>query len=390
MSSYHTSFSYLNNNSLNDFGLIVTHFDVDQGETDSYLTQEQIYTDSYNGNKRILYGTRLSEVAIVKITVIKQDGQAFSVTECRNIYKWLTGNPQARWLDLYAGESLQYSFLVTNQDVKPEKLDARTIGFNIYFESVSPYAYSPINTVSVPVSQSMSVNSNGVLSSTSKDVVLSVDSNGVLYNAASDDGVLITTDDGVIDPDGATRIEIHNYTDDLYNYVYLDTVITNFVGDSISIKNITTGEETTINNLSHNEVVTLTSDQFILSNKPNKTFGNTFNFVWPRMAPGFNEFVVESSGTAHIDLTYRYPIKIGDCAIDVVAYGGGTCCGDYTGDVNYDKVPWENITGTPTTIEGYGITNAYNTVEIDSKIESLDININEQDLNDMLEETLNE
>ena len=49
MSSYHSSFTYLNKNSQEDFKWVITHFDPDNGETDSFLSQDQIYTESYNG-----------------------------------------------------------------------------------------------------------------------------------------------------------------------------------------------------------------------------------------------------------------------------------------------------------------------------------------------------
>ena len=42
VSSYHSSFSYLDKNSKNDFGWIIAAFDPDNGEMDSYLSQEQI------------------------------------------------------------------------------------------------------------------------------------------------------------------------------------------------------------------------------------------------------------------------------------------------------------------------------------------------------------
>ena len=66
MSSYHSSFSYLNKNSREDMHWLIVHFDADQGETDSYLSQEQIYTDSYNGTRRMLYGTKWNAVANIE------------------------------------------------------------------------------------------------------------------------------------------------------------------------------------------------------------------------------------------------------------------------------------------------------------------------------------
>ena len=146
MSSYHSSFSYLEKNSAKDFGWIISHFDPDNGETDSNLSQDQVYSDSYNGAKRNLYGTRWNSVATVKITVIKQDRGTFTLGECREAYKWLTGNPEASWMDLYIGDEVKYRLLCTIQDVKPHKMDARTVGLNIYCESLSPWAYSPLQT----------------------------------------------------------------------------------------------------------------------------------------------------------------------------------------------------------------------------------------------------
>ena len=152
MSSYHSSFKYLDKKSDEDLGWIISHFDPDNGEMDSSLSQEQVYSDSYNGTKRILYGTKYNSVANVKITVIKQDGSDFTLQECRNAYKWLTGKPEASWMDLYVGDEVKYRLLCTIQDVKPQKMDARTVGLNIYCESVSPWAYSAQIVVSQNIS----------------------------------------------------------------------------------------------------------------------------------------------------------------------------------------------------------------------------------------------
>lgn len=340
MSSYHSKFTYLNKNSKDDLGWIIVHFDPDSGETDSYLSQEQVYTDLYNGSRRILYGTKWNEVVLIKITVIKQDGGSFSLSECRNAYRWLTGNPNASWLDLYAGDTdeIKYSFLCTVQGVKPQKLDSRTVGLNIYFESVSPWAYSPIQTVTCSIEEKLTIDEDGVLSADNQYVVFSVDENGVLHNSnteqpnITDDGTVYfnytyiteyTSDSTVTGSDDSSVITIDNQSDDLYTYVYLDTVFINTISDYLSIKNITLDEETIITGLAINEKVTLSSGQFIISDKPNKIFGDTFNFVWPRLGPGINEFAISTSSEGTIQFKYRYPIKIGDCAIDVDVSGGG-------------------------------------------------------------------
>lgn len=317
MSSYHSSFKYLNKKSDEDFGWIISHFDPDNGETDSYLSQDQIYTDSYNGAKRTLYGTKWNSVANVKITVIKHDGSDFTLGECREAYKWLTGNPEASWMDLYIGDEVKYRLLCTIQDVKPQKMDARTVGLNIYCESLSPWAYSPIQTVSK--------------SST-----------------------------------GAGGITINNESDDMYSFIYPKVVYENTDGTALFMRNDTINEITNITNVEANEVITLHPNQFITSDNPNKTFGNTFNFVWPRLKSGINNFSVNANGK--LTFEYYYPIKMGDCAQNINIVRDPIC--DDFNNIQVDTLPWERVSGTPNTLSGYGISDAYTKTEIDSMLEN--------------------
>jgi hypothetical protein len=313
MSSYHSSFKFLNKKSDENFGWIIAHFDPDNGETDSYLSQNQIYTDSYNGTKRTLYGTKYNSVANVKITVVKQDGSDFSLRECRDAYKWLTGNPEASWMDLYIGDEVKYRLLCTIQDVKPQKMDARTVGLNIYCESLSPWAYSPLITVN-------------------KSIV------------------------------GADYLVINNESDDLYTPVYPKITYKNISGNYITIENQTISEITRVKNLGVNEIITLDNNMLITSDNSGKIFGNSFNFTWPRLKSGTNKFHVVGNG----DLTfeYYYPIKMGDCATNINVVRD-PICDDYN-NIQVDALPWARISDTPTTIKGYGITDAYTKTEIDT------------------------
>jgi hypothetical protein len=277
MSSYHSSFKFLNKKSDEDFGWIITHFDPDNGETDSYLSQEQIYSDSHRGTKRLLYGTKYNSVFNVKITVIKQNGGDFSPSECRSAYRWLTGNPEASWMDLYVGNEVQCRLLCTIQDVKPQKMDARIVGLNIYCESLSPWAYSPLQVIT-------------------KDFT------------------------------GGGGITIYNESDDLYSFIYPKVTYENTYGQELFIYNWATNEETKIHNVAVNEVITLHPNQFITSDKPNKIFGNEFNFVWPRLKPGENSFSINAQGK--LTFEYYYPIKIGDCEIDINDIVNNVCLYD--------------------------------------------------------------
>jgi hypothetical protein len=173
--------------------------------------------------------------------------------------------------------------------------------------------------------------------------------------------------------------------------------------NNIKIKNKTLNEETIINNIVENEEITLSNNQFILSDNTTRIFGNDFNYVWPRLRPGINDFEILLDSNADIEFVYRYPIKIGDCAIDIndlISY-----CGDFSegyapdeedassgGVIIYNKTSWDMIENTPTTIDGYGITDAYTTAQIDDKFSNLDVNddVNEIKLNTMLNSILDD
>ena len=337
MASYYPSFNYRGFNSLKDKNLMVVGFDVEDGETDTFLEMEAIYTDSVYGTKRIDYGARYSEVAMPRISVIKRDGTDFTVSEVRDFLKWTTGSRHISYLDMLVGNEVKFSFLGRIINVYQQKTAARTIGFTIEFESVSPYAYSAIQTVTCAFEQKASVATDGTLVSDDPSVVLAVDNNGVLYNSGAES--LKVTDDGIayfnysysteytdnsssVGGSDSPIVVIDNQSDDLDSYVYLDVVFKNATSSYLSIKNTTLEEETVIANIVNKETINLNSGQFILSDKPNKIFGNDFNFVWPRLGPGVNQFSIGGSGEGTIQFKYRYPIKVGDCAIDLDVSGG--------------------------------------------------------------------
>ena len=389
MSAYVPSFNYMGLNSLKDKNLIVVSFDADQGEMDTFLGMDCIYTDNYNGTKRIDYGAKFNSVATVKISVIKRNGGDFTVSEVRDFLKWTTGVRKNSYLDFVVEDKIQCSFLGRVTNAYQQKLDARTVGLAIEFTSVSPWAYSPIQYVSCAIGQELTTDDQGVLHTVEEDKMLNVSNDGVLYYDMSGNGMFKVTPNGTIQLDGnnnVIKIQIDNQSDDLYTYIHMDTTFTNENSDYLSIYNITLNEETVVQNMLANEVVSMSSEQFIVSDS-GRVFGETFNFIWPRLGPGINELVISGTGQGHLEMTYRYPIKIGDCAIDTYVSGGELCGGDCSYSVL--SVPWDNIVNTPTTLDGYGIVDAYNKAQVNDRIENIDTAVNEQDLNTMLESALN-
>ena len=374
-------------------------FEPDQGEHDTFLGMEPIYTDKYDGSRRLDYGAKFNSVAVIKISVIKRNKKDFTVAEVRDFLKWTTGSRTNSYLDLMVGNEVRFSFLGRVTNAYQQKLDARTVGLSIEFTSVSPWAYSPIQYVGYSSNQSMDVDSDGVLYKVGTTTAFHINENGTLY----DDSIFDIESDGTLYFDNTPKIEIDNKTDDLYTPVYLNTVFENGTSDTLLITNTTLDETTRITSISQNEVITLSSEQFILSDNTSKIFGNSFNYIWPRLAPGVNELIIDMNGSGNIEFSYRYPIKIGDCAMDIDALN--SMCGDYYEDDYYEDnntssggnnsssggiisgvVSWNNIINKPTTIAGYGITNAYTKTQVDDKISEVEYTIDDQDLNKMLDD----
>ena len=384
MSSYYPSFNYMGQNSLKDKNLMVIHFESgDSGEMDTFLGMEPIYTDHPYGTRRLTYGAKYNNVAVIRISVMKTNGTDFSLAEVRDFLRWTTGARQNSYLDLVDGDDVKASFLGHITAVYQQKMDARTVGFTIEHTSVSPYAYSPQQFTTCSFGQNMTIDNNGILTQ-SNNQSLSVTQDGVLTNGSN--AMFSVTNDGVVYIDQSVQLQINNLTDDLYSYVELETVFTNTNSTEVTIQNLTLEETTKITGISDGEIIKLIPEQFIISDKPDKIFGNNFNFVWPRLAPGINDMLISGSGEGVVTFTYRYPIKIGDCAIDIYVPGNGVDCGVCPDSVYY--VSWDDIINTPSTSDGYGITDVYTKNEVDNKFSNINATVNESELNKMLEETL--
>lgn len=370
MASYHTSFKYNDKNSAKDYGLLIASFEPDTSFVDSFLSMENISDEYFDGTKRFDYGSKYSTQAEIQITVIKRDGTDMTVNEFRACATWLTGARVNSWLDMYVGDTIVYSFLGKFTNMEQYKLDARTIGFRLTFSSVSPWAYSQPQYFDCSIYQELYIDENGVLNQGERYMNTF---DGVLCSGTDEGSYFNITDDGVVYLDTAYKSTINNKSDDLYTYIYLDIDYINESGTSLSIKNETLGEESVVTNMVANEEVSISAKQFIISSIQNKIFGDSFNFVWPRLQPGENEFVVSGNGRGVAHFTYRYPMKVGDFAMDVSIYGGGINCCDYGDIPSYNTVKWEDIIGAPNTLDGYGITDAYTAGEVDYKLENMDV-----------------
>jgi len=408
MASYHTSFNYLGENSAK-LGYIIAAFEPDNGFKDTFLGMDQISEDYYDGTKKFLYGTRYNSSATINVALVKMDGTDWSINDNRKALKWLTGARTASWLDLCQGDKVKYSFLGTVTSPQQYKLDGRVVGISFEFASITPWAYSEEQVFDRSINQALLIDDDGVLI---KDPVneMCVSEDGVLCNGASPGpgACFCVTDDGVLYVKDLIVARIDNETDDLYSYIYLDIEYLNDTCEYLEIRNETLNETTRVYGLENKDIIYITNKQFITAYtkdqitgalvNQNRIFGDNFNFVWPRLAPGVNNFVIEGNGNGTVKFAYRYPMKVGDCAMDISTYGNDAICDCYENIPSYDTVRWQDITDTPTSIAGYGITDAYTEEEIDKKLKNINISggsgtggsvvIDEEELNEMLEDIL--
>lgn len=268
MAIYQKKFTY-RDRSNRDFGLIVVAFNPDNGEVDSYLGIDSVFTDKYNGTHRNDYGAKYNNVAQLSITMVKENYADFSTSELRNAMEWLTSLHKVSWLDLYNDDDeVIYSFLGRFTDVQLQKMDARVIGFRAEFIAVSPWAYSNIRSVEINV----------------KNKVPQI-------------------------------CPLLNYSDESAVHIYPKIIFKNSEnGKELRIKNMLTGKETVVSNLAANEVITMDSNQIIYSDNDIKVFGDNFNFEWLALSPGVNYITV--TGDGHLMIEYRDIMKVTDAIYD--------------------------------------------------------------------------
>ena len=262
-----------------DFELTVAHFDADSGEVDSYLTMEPIYTENYDGSLRNDFGSKYTDVARPVVTFVESDGSDISPYKTRNILRWLTGSKDVSFMDICDEDGISVcAYIGRFTDVKLQKIDARVVGIVAYFTSISPFAYSDI-----------------------KEVKLTI------------------TEDG-------TSFKIDNDTDDIYNPLYPSIVFKNKQGSNedkvmLSLQNNTMANETIFKNLQTNETVTIDTNFAVYSDNTARIFNDDFNYSFPILAPGTNDF--NAVGDGELLIRFRYPMKMVDglmSAYDI--YGG--------------------------------------------------------------------
>lgn len=148
-------FNY-NGYSSEDFDLLCdVAFDSDSGDMSSFLTREAIASESYRGDFKRVHAYKYTETFAPVLTLIKKGFGDFTFEEQRKIFKWLTSKRTASFLTIYHDDSevISYEILGGFTEINTYKLgNGRVVGFVATFESVSPYAFSPLKTITKDIS----------------------------------------------------------------------------------------------------------------------------------------------------------------------------------------------------------------------------------------------
>lgn len=393
MSSYFPSFNYQGINS-REKNLVISHFDADQGEADTFLGMESIYTESADGSSRLDYGAKFNNVATFRITMIKQNGEDFSVADVRDCLKWLTGVRRNSPLDLT--EHFIESSNDADTSLKPNGVEIR---FQLFHQCDYAY-YVKINgnkidnwTIETDGNASFLVFDTAPTSGSKIEIAynrIKYSFIGRVTNAwqhkldARTVGIILeftssspwafsrtfTVEQDIYGTESApATLLINNESDEQYSWLYFKTTYTNADGVYLRITNNTTGEMTYVGNIGYNEKITIDGNKMITSSNKTRIFGNDFNFNFPRLCSGIN--TLQLVGDGHIKIEYIMPLKAADCAMDISALSDPVC--NELGEVVLDTLDWSRITNTPSTLGGYGIVNAYTKSEVDTQIANMAI-----------------
>ena len=330
MAIYHPKISFHGQTNY-DLELIVSTFNPDNGEVDSYLDMEPVYTDSYDGTIRTDYGAKYKSVATPSITFIEVNGSDINPYKVRNVLRWLTGSRKNSWMDVCDKDGeIVCSYLGRFTDVKLQKEDARVIGIVAYFTSVSPWAYSKVQS---PVVVNVNGETEFAIDNLSDDLYSYVYPKISFKNGKNQNKFSITN--STIVEGNAVEHFIGNGEKKEYkldNYFYNDSSVTidgnkttqykynkdtgnlefdiaPFSGSMIEV-NSKIRNRSSFNNLQQEEVITIDNNFVAYSDNDKRIFDDDFNFVFPRLIPGTNKFFADGVGT--LTLEFRYPMKVAD------------------------------------------------------------------------------
>lgn len=297
-------------------------FDGDSGETDTFINREAVASESYRGDFKRVHSYKYTDVLAPTISFIKEDFSDFTKEEVRRVLKWLTSKDTASFLTVYHDDSevISYEILGAFIEIQTYKLgNGRVVGIQAVFESVAPWAFSFLQTVTKNVSSptnntiTLDIETDDPQNPIYPRITIKQDSN---TNVIEINYAMGDTDNWI---DGS----VFKYGN---NYYWVDsdgkkyTSTTNTSGidtTSVAIRNTHTDENGAVrvfNSLVKNnikgETVVLDGANKVVSSSSTRIFGDDFSWNWIPLYEGKNE--LSFVGNCTVTIEYRTPIKCGE------------------------------------------------------------------------------
>lgn len=358
-----------------DFDLICdVAFDSDSGATSSFLSREAVASETYRGAIKRVSSYKYTESFAPVITFVDKNFGEFTMERQRQILKWITSKDTPSFLNVYHDDSNVVSYAILGNFIECEtyKLgNGRVVGFQCTFESIMPYAFSDLHTISKTISNSdnneiiieidtddnkpiypcVTIHHNGknyvriadgqVLTSASKMANNTAYYNGTTFYWKPSmaqlrmSATMPTTDYNKDWPvktvtKAPTMNEMEDKTIYLYSSTYywvdppytfrsattnpnLETTSVKLVNTHYDFFNVPTPLEAVVvqNNTLTEKIVLDGANKIVYSDNSSRIFGDDFvNWRWLELHDGKNEIIVE--GNCKVTLEYREIRKVGE------------------------------------------------------------------------------
>ena len=301
-------------------------FDGDNGDVETHLSREAIVSESYNGAIKRAHGYRWEDTLMFSVTFIKKNYEDFTEQENRKILKWLTGVPNASFIDVYKDDSevVEWCALGNWINVSQYKLaNGRVVGYIAEFESLMPWALSPLKTVT-----------KNIENIDDKFITIMVDTDepqSPIYpriTIKQNSNVIVNVDHALTDSDEWLDGTVYYYDGDK-KYYWRDSEGVKYTSDtndsqisttSVVINNTYVDEDNIThtvsskvkNNFTNETIILDGANQVISSSRTDgRIFGDDFiNWTWLPLFEGTNTLSV--IGNCKITIEWREPIKCGE------------------------------------------------------------------------------
>lgn len=279
VSPHRIKYNQIFSNELNIPDLIMcVAMDSDNGETPSFLNREAVSSESHDGRYKRIHRFKFTETFAPKFTFFKKDFSNFEIDEVRVVLKWLTSKDTTSLLEAYYDDSnvVTWASIGGFVDLQTYKLaNNRTIAITATWDSISPFAFSDLYTVTKTIS------GMGTFI-----IDIDTDDSQPVYPK-----ITINENGTNINEDGSSVKFINKHTD--------------FFGKSKTYKSVSLA-----NNVSGETIIVDGANKIISSSSTKRIFGDEFNWVWLELHDGKNEITIE--GDCTVTLEWREVRKVGE------------------------------------------------------------------------------